>query len=76
MKQDIRDGHVARVERDGFTIVEDAIEPALVDALNAALVRLELERDEARHERLRRPQNGARLQSSGFRRAVRKRARA
>jgi ectoine hydroxylase-related dioxygenase (phytanoyl-CoA dioxygenase family) len=45
MKQDIRDGHVARVARDGFTIVEDAIEPVLVDALNAALERLERERD-------------------------------
>jgi hypothetical protein len=33
MEQAVRDAHVARVQRDGFTIVENAIEPALVDAL-------------------------------------------
>ncbi len=33
--------HVARLDEDGYTIVEDAIEPALVDALSAALGRLE-----------------------------------
>jgi ectoine hydroxylase-related dioxygenase (phytanoyl-CoA dioxygenase family) len=37
--------HVARVRRDGYTVVENAIAPALVDALNAALSRLERERD-------------------------------
>ncbi len=37
------DAHVARVQRDGFTIVENAIEPALIEALNAALTRLERE---------------------------------
>jgi ectoine hydroxylase-related dioxygenase (phytanoyl-CoA dioxygenase family) len=35
--------HVERIRRDGYTIVENAIEPALVDALNAALLRLERE---------------------------------
>jgi ectoine hydroxylase-related dioxygenase (phytanoyl-CoA dioxygenase family) len=35
--------HVERIGRDGFTIVEDAIEPALVDALTADLDRLERE---------------------------------
>jgi ectoine hydroxylase-related dioxygenase (phytanoyl-CoA dioxygenase family) len=45
MKPDIRDEHIARVQRDGFTIVENAIEPALIDALNAALARLERELD-------------------------------
>jgi ectoine hydroxylase-related dioxygenase (phytanoyl-CoA dioxygenase family) len=37
--------HVARVRRDGYTIVENAIAPALADALNAALSRLEREHD-------------------------------
>ncbi len=37
--------HVERVRRKGFTVVENAIAPALVDALNAALVRLERELD-------------------------------
>jgi ectoine hydroxylase-related dioxygenase (phytanoyl-CoA dioxygenase family) len=45
MNSDIRDEHVARVARDGFTIVENAIEPELVDALAAALGRLERELD-------------------------------
>jgi ectoine hydroxylase-related dioxygenase (phytanoyl-CoA dioxygenase family) len=35
------DKHVARVATDGYTIVEDAIEPELVDALNDDLLRLE-----------------------------------
>ena len=39
------DAHVARVQRDGFTIVEDAIEPALLDALAEQLERLEAELD-------------------------------
>jgi ectoine hydroxylase-related dioxygenase (phytanoyl-CoA dioxygenase family) len=37
------DHHVARVAKDGFSIVEDAIEPALLDALDAELARLEVE---------------------------------
>ncbi|HLY79145.1 MAG TPA: phytanoyl-CoA dioxygenase family protein [Caulobacteraceae bacterium] len=37
--------HVDRVRRDGFTIVENAIEPALVEALNDTLLRLERELD-------------------------------
>jgi ectoine hydroxylase-related dioxygenase (phytanoyl-CoA dioxygenase family) len=45
MDQATRDAHVARVQRDGFTVVENAIEPALVEALNAALARLERELD-------------------------------
>lgn len=40
-----RQAHVERIRRDGFTIVENAIAPALVDALNAALARLERELD-------------------------------
>jgi ectoine hydroxylase-related dioxygenase (phytanoyl-CoA dioxygenase family) len=43
MDQAARDAHVERVRRDGFTIVENAIEPALVDALNETLLRLEHE---------------------------------
>jgi ectoine hydroxylase-related dioxygenase (phytanoyl-CoA dioxygenase family) len=37
------DGHVARVAKDGYTIVEDAIEPEFVEALAADLLRLESE---------------------------------
>ncbi|HEY3140631.1 MAG TPA: phytanoyl-CoA dioxygenase family protein [Acidimicrobiales bacterium] len=33
--------HVARIDEHGYTIVEDAIEPALLDELDAALDRLE-----------------------------------
>ncbi|MDZ4865887.1 MAG: phytanoyl-CoA dioxygenase family protein [Alphaproteobacteria bacterium] len=40
-----RQAHVERVRRDGFTIVENAIAPDLVDGLNAALLRLERELD-------------------------------
>jgi ectoine hydroxylase-related dioxygenase (phytanoyl-CoA dioxygenase family) len=40
-----RDAHIARVSRDGFTIVENAIEPALIEALNGELSRLERELD-------------------------------
>ena len=36
-----RDAHIARVREQGFTVVENAIAPDLVDALNDALVRLE-----------------------------------
>jgi ectoine hydroxylase-related dioxygenase (phytanoyl-CoA dioxygenase family) len=35
--------HVERIEREGYTILEDAIEPSLVDALGAELLRLEQE---------------------------------
>jgi ectoine hydroxylase-related dioxygenase (phytanoyl-CoA dioxygenase family) len=37
--------HVERIARDGFTIVEDAIEPDLVDTLAGHLLRLEREHD-------------------------------
>jgi ectoine hydroxylase-related dioxygenase (phytanoyl-CoA dioxygenase family) len=37
--------HLERLSRDGFTIVENAIDPALIDQLNAALERLERELD-------------------------------
>ena len=36
-----RDKHVEAIRRDGYSIVENAIAPALVDALNETLVRLE-----------------------------------
>jgi ectoine hydroxylase-related dioxygenase (phytanoyl-CoA dioxygenase family) len=36
-----RKKHIEAVERDGFTIVENAIEPDLIEALNEALDRLE-----------------------------------
>ncbi|MFM7142098.1 MAG: phytanoyl-CoA dioxygenase family protein [Alphaproteobacteria bacterium] len=39
------DEHLRRIERDGFTIVEDAIEPDLLDALDEDLLRLERARD-------------------------------
>lgn len=35
--------HIAAVKRDGYTIVENAIQPALIDRLNASLDRLERE---------------------------------
>jgi ectoine hydroxylase-related dioxygenase (phytanoyl-CoA dioxygenase family) len=35
--------HLARIERDGFTIVADAIEPGLVEALSEDLLRIERE---------------------------------
>ena len=41
MDQTTRDAHVAAVRRDGYTIVENAIAPELIDALNGALMRLE-----------------------------------
>src|SRR5579863_5485232 len=43
MDQASRDAHIARVKRDGFTIVENAFDLSLADALNAALERLERE---------------------------------
>jgi ectoine hydroxylase-related dioxygenase (phytanoyl-CoA dioxygenase family) len=36
-------GHAARIAEDGYTILEDAIEPGLVDALDEDLLRLERE---------------------------------
>ncbi len=41
MDQTARDAHVERVRRDGYTIVENAIEPALIDELSETLLRLE-----------------------------------
>ena len=38
-----RDVHVERVRREGYTIVENAIAPSLIDALQASLDRLERE---------------------------------
>jgi ectoine hydroxylase-related dioxygenase (phytanoyl-CoA dioxygenase family) len=43
MDQATRDGHIERVKREGYTVVENAIEIALIDALNTALERLERE---------------------------------
>ena len=37
--------HLARIERDGYTIVEDAIEPELLDAIDEDLRRIEREHD-------------------------------
>jgi ectoine hydroxylase-related dioxygenase (phytanoyl-CoA dioxygenase family) len=37
------DSHVARMEREGYSVVENAIEPALLDALRADLERIERE---------------------------------
>ena len=37
------DAHAARIARDGYTILENAIAPELVDALSADLLRLERE---------------------------------
>jgi len=45
MDDKTRAEHLERVATDGFTIVENAIEPSLIDALNAALDRLERELD-------------------------------
>jgi ectoine hydroxylase-related dioxygenase (phytanoyl-CoA dioxygenase family) len=43
MDQKTRDVHIERVKRDGFTIVENAFDLSLADALNASLERLERE---------------------------------
>jgi ectoine hydroxylase-related dioxygenase (phytanoyl-CoA dioxygenase family) len=45
MQEAARTAHVERVRADGYTIVENAIEPALIEALSEALARLERERD-------------------------------
>jgi ectoine hydroxylase-related dioxygenase (phytanoyl-CoA dioxygenase family) len=39
------EAHLERMERDGYTIVEDAIEPPLLDELSRDLARLEAELD-------------------------------
>lgn len=44
MTREVLAAHLERIARDGYTIVEDAIEPALVDELSADLLRLEKER--------------------------------
>ncbi|MGE5500667.1 MAG: phytanoyl-CoA dioxygenase family protein [Ignavibacteriales bacterium] len=43
MDETARQTHLENIRRDGFTIVENAIEPDLIDALNEALERLERE---------------------------------
>lgn len=43
MEDAVRQSHVERVQRDGYTVVENAIEPELLAALNAVLERLERE---------------------------------
>jgi len=43
MNQEDQARHVAAIEAQGYTIVENAIEPELVDELNATLLRLERE---------------------------------
>lgn len=45
MDDDTRLNHIERVRRDGYTVVENAIEPGLIAALSAALARLERELD-------------------------------
>ena len=45
MDEAARATHIEQVRQDGYTIVENAIEPELIEALNAALVRLERELD-------------------------------
>lgn len=43
MDQATLEGHLERIERDGYTLVEKAIEPELVDALAEDLLRIERE---------------------------------
>jgi ectoine hydroxylase-related dioxygenase (phytanoyl-CoA dioxygenase family) len=43
--QTARDAHIERVRRDGYTIVENAIAPGLIEELSETLLRLERERD-------------------------------
>jgi ectoine hydroxylase-related dioxygenase (phytanoyl-CoA dioxygenase family) len=45
MDDAVRQSHIEAVRRDGYTIVRDAIAPALVEALNGALARLERDLD-------------------------------
>ena len=76
MDEATREAHVERVRRDGFTIVENAIEPDLVDALNDALLRLERELDaKPAMNGFEGHKHRAHLQPAGLRRAVRARCR-
>jgi ectoine hydroxylase-related dioxygenase (phytanoyl-CoA dioxygenase family) len=43
LEPDLLADHLARIEEDGYTILVDAIEPELLDALDEALARLEAE---------------------------------
>src|SRR5258708_4626745 len=43
MDEATRQAHISQVRKDGYTIVENAIEPELIAALNQALTRLERE---------------------------------
>jgi ectoine hydroxylase-related dioxygenase (phytanoyl-CoA dioxygenase family) len=45
MDDAVRQAHIDRVRGDGFTIVEGAVAPGLIEALNDALMRLERELD-------------------------------
>jgi ectoine hydroxylase-related dioxygenase (phytanoyl-CoA dioxygenase family) len=45
MDDKVKAAHLDRLSHDGYTIVENAIEPDLIDALNATLARLERELD-------------------------------
>ena len=45
MTETANHAHIAAVAAEGFTIVPDAIDPALIDALNDALARLERDHD-------------------------------
>ncbi len=45
MDEAARRTHIQRVRQDGYTIVEDAIEPELIEALSVTLARLERELD-------------------------------
>lgn len=45
MKESEKAAHLERLALDGYTIVENAIEPGLIDALSVALARLERELD-------------------------------
>ncbi len=45
MDETARQTHIERVRSDGYTVVEQAIEPDLIQALNRALARLERELD-------------------------------
>jgi ectoine hydroxylase-related dioxygenase (phytanoyl-CoA dioxygenase family) len=45
MDEATRRAHIERVGKDGYTIVENAIEPELIEALNTALTRLERDLD-------------------------------
>ena len=60
--QDV-DAHAARIARDGYTILENAVEPALLDAVATDLLRLERELGRAAGaQRLRGHAHGADIQ--------------